>query len=113
MMLITFTCFYRACKAQGLDPQSLPYAVPWAPYTACVALTLGICALVFVGYGSFFPWNTMRCITAYFGSIFAIVQFLSWKITKRTQFVKPEEAGLISEKKAVDEECSQWEGPAF
>jgi amino acid transporter len=55
----------------------------------------------------------MRCITAYFGSIFAIVQFLFWKITKRTQFVKPEEAGLISEKKAVDEKCSQWEGPAF
>jgi amino acid transporter len=28
MMLITFICFYRARKAQGLNPQSLPYAAP-------------------------------------------------------------------------------------
>lgn len=48
-------------------------------------------------------------ITDYFALAFAPFMFLLWKVVKKTKFVSPEEADLISGKEEVDEECRIWE----
>ncbi|KAK6067408.1 amino acid permease [Seiridium cupressi] len=109
MMLIAFIGFYRARVAQGLDPKSLPYRAPWAPYTAYFALMIGILALIFVGYNTFVPFDSRSFVTAYFGLAFGIFMYFAWKVVKRTSIVKPAEADLISGKEEVDKECRHWE----
>jgi yeast amino acid transporter len=109
MMLIAFIGFYRARTSQGMDPATLPYRAPWAPYTTYFALGLGILALLFVGYDAFVPFDTRSFVTAYFANFFAIFIFLVWKLWKRSKFVRPSEADLISGLKEVNDECRHWE----
>ncbi|ORY71383.1 amino acid permease/ SLC12A domain-containing protein [Pseudomassariella vexata] len=109
MMLVTFLGFYRARNAQGMDPASLPYRAPWAPYTTYFALLLGVLVLFFVGYDAFAPFDVRSFITAYFAIAFAFFTFVIWKVLKHTKLVKAIDADLISGKKEIDEECSHWE----
>lgn len=109
MMLIVYFGWYRACKAQGLDRNTLPFKTPYAPYTPAIALGLGCLAMIFVGFDVFDPFDVRGFITSYFALVFGGGTFLFWKIVKRTKFVKPEEADLISGKAEVDAECRQWE----
>jgi amino acid transporter len=109
MMIVAFLGFYHARQSQGMDPATLPYRAPWAPYTTYFALLLGILALLFVGYDAFVPFSTRGFITAYFALAFGPFMFLLWKIVKRTKFVKPRDADLISGKKEIDDECRHWE----
>lgn len=109
MMLVAFIGFYRARTAQKLDPVALPYLAPYTPYTTYFATALGCLALLFVGYYSFVPFDTRSFITAYFAVGFGPFMFVTWKLLKRTKFVKPEEADLVSGMKEVNEECRQWE----
>ncbi|TLD08647.1 uncharacterized protein PgNI_07065 [Pyricularia grisea] len=109
MMVITFLGFYRARNAQGLDPQTLPYLAPFAPYSAYLALFLGCVAILFVGFDSFGPFDVRSFITSYFGLAFGVFMYVFWKVFKRTKAVDPMEADLYSGKKEVDEECRHWE----
>ncbi|KAK1477059.1 amino acid permease [Colletotrichum abscissum] len=108
-MLITYMGFYRARMAQNFPPETLPYLSPWTPYFPGLALLLGILALIFVGFDNFYPFSVRGFITSYFGLIFGVVTFLIWKVLKRTRFVHPKEADLISGKAEVDAECRHWE----
>lgn len=108
-MFITYIGWYRARTAQNLDPASLPYRAPFAPYSAYGALGLGCLLLVFVGWNSFVPWDTRDFVTNYFGVVFGPFMFVLWKVVKRTKMVKPAEADLVSGKAEIDEECRQWE----
>ncbi|KAI1336372.1 amino acid permease/ SLC12A domain-containing protein [Xylariaceae sp. FL0016] len=109
MMLVAYLGFYHARRAQGLDPASLPYLAPWAPYSTYLALLLGVLALIFVGFDAFVPFDVRSFITSYFAVGFAIFMFVLWKVLKRTKFVHPRDADLVSGKKEVDEECRHWE----
>jgi len=40
---------------------------------------------------------------------FASFMFVLWKVLKRTSFVVPAEADLLSGKAEVDEECRHWD----
>ncbi|KAK7909176.1 amino acid permease [Apiospora marii] len=109
MMLTAYIGFYRACKAQNMDPANLPYRAPLTPYTPWVALVIGWLALLFVGYSAFVPFDTRSFITAYFAVGWGGFMFVVWKLLKRTRMVKPAEADLISGKKEIDDECRRWE----
>lgn len=109
MMIITFIGFYRARTAQGMDPTTLPYLAPLAPYSAYLALALGCIAIFFVGFDAFSPFDVRSFITAYFALAFGIFMYVFWKIFKKTKMVDPSLADLISGKKEVDEECRHWE----
>lgn len=37
-MLTTHICFRSALKAQGIDPKTLPFQAPWAPYFQYLAI---------------------------------------------------------------------------
>ncbi|KAK1963291.1 amino acid permease [Colletotrichum sublineola] len=108
-MLITYMGFYRARVAQNFPPETLPYLAPLTPYFPALALLLGILALIFVGFDNFYPFSVRGFITAYFGLAFGIFTFVVWKVLKKTKFVQPKEADLISGKAEVDAECRHWE----
>ncbi|KAL0942091.1 proline-specific permease put4 [Colletotrichum truncatum] len=108
-MLITYMGFYRARVAQNFPPSTLPYVAPLTPYFPCLAMALGFLALIFVGFDNFHPFSVRGFITSYFGFIFGIFTFVVWKVLKRTRFVQPKEADLLSGKAEVDAECRHWE----
>lgn len=109
MMMIAYIGFYRARNAQGMDPASLPYLAPFTPYTSYLALVLGCTAVLFVGFDTFEPFEYRDFITAYFAFPFGVIMFVGYKVFKKTSFVRPADADLISGKKEVDEECRHWE----
>ena len=51
----TFLCFYKACKVQGLDRNTLPYVGTLQPYAAYYALTATFIMTFVGGYTVFLP----------------------------------------------------------
>lgn len=109
LMLVAYVGFYHARQAQGMDPATLPYRAPWAPYSAYFALALGVLMLLFVGYDGFAPFDARGFITNYFGLAWGVFMFALWKVVKRTRFIPSRDVDLISGKKECDDECRQWE----
>ncbi|KAJ4378488.1 hypothetical protein N0V86_006194 [Didymella sp. IMI 355093] len=108
-MLWTYIGWYRARVAQKFDKSVLPYTAPFTPYTAYLALGLGVLMIIFIGYDTLVPFSVQGFITSYFGAWFSIFVFVFWKAFKRTSFVNPAEADFVSGKAAIDEECREWE----
>ena len=101
-MSVTYLCFFYACKAQGVDRRTLPYRGWFQPYCGWIGL-VGTTLVVFCyGYSSFTPWNNNTFWTYYTMVIAAPVLFVSWKVIKRTKFVKPSEADLVWEAPIID-----------
>ncbi|KAI0003573.1 proline permease [Xylariaceae sp. FL0662B] len=109
MMIVAFVGFWRARTSQGMDPATLPYRAMWAPCSTSLALLLGVLALLFVGFDTFVPFDTRGFITNYFALAFGIFMYLVWKVARRTSYVSPRDADLISGKREIDEECKHWE----
>lgn len=107
--MVTFIGWYNACKAQGLNRDTLPYKSPFAPYTAYFAISIGCIVMLFIGFDVFVPWSTEGFVTSYFGLGYAVVVFVFWKLFKRTKFVSAKTADLYSGKAEIDEECKHWE----
>lgn len=108
-MLWTYIGWYNACKAQGVDRNTLPYKAPYAPYTAWLAIAVGCLVMLFIGFDVFVPWSTEGFVTSYFGLAFCVVMFVFWKLFKRTKFVEAARADIISGKAEIDAECWHWE----
>lgn len=109
-MVCVFMAWYRAMKAQGIDRKSfVPWAAPWQPYGAILAITIGCLTAIFNGFSVFKPFSVQGFITSYFGLAFWVVMFVFWKVYHRTSFVNVAEADLHSGKAEIDEECKFWE----
>ena len=55
VMTYTFLCFYKACKVQGLDRNTLPYGGILQPYAAYYALVCTFVMTFVGGYTVFLP----------------------------------------------------------
>lgn len=109
MMFVTFMGWYRARIAQGLDTASLYYIAPFTPWSAYSGLVIGTCALIFVGFDQFAPFSVQGFITSYFCLPYSAGLFIFWKFYKKTSFVDPTVADLVTGKAEIDEECKHWE----
>lgn len=109
--IFVWTRWYEACKVQGLDRKTLPYHVPFAPYTAWFGIGAGCVCMLFMGFDVFVPWDTQGFVTFYFGLAFGFVMFVFWKVWKKTKWVSPANADLYTGLAEVDEECKCWESP--
>jgi hypothetical protein len=65
VMSVTYICFWRACKAQGLDRKSLPYYGRFQPYCAFLGLAWMIMIVTCYGYSSFAPWDVQNFFIYY------------------------------------------------
>ncbi|CAB4254172.1 similar to Saccharomyces cerevisiae YPL265W DIP5 Dicarboxylic amino acid permease, mediates high-affinity and high-capacity transport of L- glutamate and L-aspartate [Maudiozyma barnettii] len=105
-ILITYICFDRAVRAQGVDKSTFAYVAPFQPYGAwfalffCCLLALIKNFTVFLGHE--FDYKTF--ITGYIGLPVFFISFFGYKFYYKTKFVKPEEADLYTYKAAIDQE---------
>lgn len=102
VMGVTYICFYRACKAQGIDRNSFPYTgwfQPWSAYIGTAWMTIVVFCY---GYSAFKPWSVDSFFSYYTMVLLAPLTFTFWKVFKKTRFVRPREADLVWERPIVD-----------
>ncbi|RMY51243.1 hypothetical protein D0863_14645 [Hortaea werneckii] len=105
VMCGTFLCWMKACKAQGLDRDALPYKSRFQPFAAWYGL-IGCTVMASVGgYPVFLPgsWDTPSFIFSYFMIALCPILFVGWKVIKRTRLRKPHEVDLKGEIEEIDE----------
>lgn len=105
LMGVTYLHFYRACRAQGIDRRTFPYVAWFQPYTAIVAtFFLGVMVLM-SGYTVFLPgrWSVTQFLFRYVMIFVCIAVFAAVKLLKRTKYVRPEEADLVSGLDEIEE----------
>jgi amino acid transporter len=92
----TYRHFYSALKAQGVDRDTLPYKGRFQPYTSYFAMAGTLFQLLAGGYSLFIKggWDVKWFFLDYGMIGFFIVAFLSWKLLKKSKYVKPGTADL-------------------
>lgn len=95
--------FMRACKAQGIKRESLPYKAFLQPWFSYYGLFFNILIIFTQGFTSFMPWDTQDFFISYISLILFVVLYAGHKLWKRQGFVVPRNADLYSGRKEVDE----------
>lgn len=101
----TYIRFKKACEAQGIGRESLPYRAPLQPYAAWGSL---VCCLVMTlvgGYSIFLDdhFTVPDFLFQYMMvGVFPVV-FFGWKLCKGTRWLRPEEVDLVSGVAEIDE----------
>ena len=105
VMAFTFIRFMKACKAQGLSRDSLPYKGWGQPFLAYYALA-GCFIMTFVGgYTVFLPgnWDVATFLFSYTMIGVFPVLFIGWKLLKRTRWMKPVDVDLRKDVEEIEE----------
>jgi yeast amino acid transporter len=105
VMCFIFIRFKKACDAQGLDRNHLPYKGFWQPYIAYYGLA-GTFIMIFVqGYTVFLPgqWDIPTFLFSYtMVGVFPLLYF-GWKILKKTKFQDPLMVDLYKDVEEIEE----------
>ncbi|CAG8362767.1 unnamed protein product [Penicillium salamii] len=102
VITITYICFHRACKVQGIDRRSFSYFGWLQPHCAWLSLVWMIIVTCVYGYPSYKPWDVSTFWSSYTMQIVIPPLFIIWKVIKRTKFVKSHEADLVWERPLID-----------
>ena len=104
VMCATYVAFYRACKAQGVDRNTLPYTGWFQPYSAWIALVTLTCIVFAYGYSVFLPgnWKVEDFLFSYLMLMVAPVLFIFWKLIKKTKWIRPHETDLVWDAPLID-----------
>ncbi|KAI4661187.1 uncharacterized protein J4E92_006987 [Alternaria infectoria] len=105
VMCFTFLKFHKACQAQGLDRDTLPYKGMAQPYAAWYGLVCTFIMTFVGGYTVFLngKWAVADFLFSYL-MVFAFpVLFIFWKVLKRTKWVSPSEADLVTDLAEIEE----------
>ncbi|KAH7023906.1 amino acid permease/ SLC12A domain-containing protein [Ilyonectria destructans] len=106
-MCVSYLCFYRALKAQGISRDTLPYKSILMPYAAYYGL-VGTFIMTFVGgYTVFLPfegyWNVPDFLFSYtMVGVFPVL-YVGWKLIHKTKIHKPEDVDLRKDLDTVAE----------
>lgn len=85
-MLVTHIGFRRALKAQGIDPKTLPFRAPFAPYFQYLAI---LCVLFIMGcelYLALFQDGTPTAkgfFSVYLACPLFIVDYIAYKVSSQ------------------------------
>ncbi|TID12936.1 putative general amino acid permease [Venturia nashicola] len=104
---VTYLHFRRACDVQGVSRESFSFKArlqPYGTYYAIFGLSL---FLLLLGYDLFFPggWSYLYFFLDY-GMLAAFpIAMCVWKVVKKTNYVRPEDADLTlgSTKKEIED----------
>ncbi len=100
-ILVSYICMTRAMKAQGVPRSIMPYRNPLLPWGAYVALFITALIIIFNGFASFLgTFQVDKFVTSYIGVPVYLFNILWWKLFKRTRRVRPEEADLVTGRRA-------------
>ncbi|KAI1407396.1 amino acid permease/ SLC12A domain-containing protein [Hypoxylon sp. FL1857] len=105
VVCVTYICFYRALKVQGISRDTLPYKGFCQPYAAYFALASTFTMTFIGGYTVFLPgkWNVPKFLFSYTMIGVCPVLFISWKLIRRTRFRRPYEVDLQRDVAAVED----------
>ncbi|RMD40541.1 hypothetical protein DV735_g4612, partial [Chaetothyriales sp. CBS 134920] len=100
---IAYLRFYYACKAQGVDRNTLPFKSPLQPYLSYSAAVFFSLIILFNGFYVFTDgFDYQGFITDYIGIPIFFALYLFWRVLKRTHFIKLADVDLFSGKEALD-----------
>ncbi|CAL9734815.1 dicarboxylic amino acid permease [Monosporozyma servazzii] len=105
-ILITFICFDRAVRAQGIDRSTFAYVAPFQPYGAYFSLFF-CCLLALIKNFTVFlnhKFDHENFITGYIGLPIFFFCYFGYKWVKKTRIIPPEEVDLYTFKAAIDQE---------
>ncbi|KAK5165015.1 hypothetical protein LTR04_001525 [Oleoguttula sp. CCFEE 6159] len=105
VMCFTFIRFKKACDAQGLDRNTLPYKGFWQPFAAWYGL-VGCFIMTFVGgYTVFLPgqWDIPTFLFSYAMIGVFPVLYVGWKLLKKTKWKSPMDVDLRGEVEEIEE----------
>ncbi|KAK5989684.1 General amino acid permease AGP2 [Cladobotryum mycophilum] len=93
---VTYICFHRACKAQGIDRDTLPYKAWFMPYAAYYALAWTSVMAIVGGYTVFLPgqWNIPDFLFSYTMVAVYPILYFGYKYVRQTKIHAPEEVDL-------------------
>ncbi|KAI1138463.1 amino acid permease/ SLC12A domain-containing protein [Hypoxylon sp. FL0543] len=105
VICVTYICFHRALRAQGISRDILPYKSFFQPYLAYFALASTFIMTFIGGYTVFLPgkWNVPKFLFSYTMIGVCPVLFIGWKLIHRTRFHRPCEVDLQRDVAAVDD----------
>lgn len=105
IMAFTYIRFKKACDAQGIDRNSLPFKSRWQPFLAWYAFIGCSTMAVVSGYGVFLPgkWDVPTFLFSYTMIGLVPLLFIGWKVLKRTRFRKPMEVDLVRDLEEIEE----------
>jgi amino acid transporter len=97
-MCVTYLCFYRACKAQGIDRNQFVFRAWYQPYLTIFAMIILFLMVFVLGYTVFLPgnWSIENFLTYYIMIFVSIGLFIGHKLIYRERPIRPEDADLVT-----------------
>ncbi|KAI1377167.1 amino acid permease/ SLC12A domain-containing protein [Hypoxylon crocopeplum] len=110
VMCVTYICFYRALKAQGISRDSLPYKGFLQPYAAYYGLAATFIMTFVSGYTVFLPgrWNIPTFLFSYTMIGVCPILFIGWKLIHKAPFHRPHEVDLYRDVAAVEDYTNKF-----
>lgn len=104
---VSYLCFHRALKAQGISRDSLPYKAWFMPYAAYYALVWTFVMAFVGGYTVFLPlpgmWKIADFLFSYAMIFVYPVLYFGYKFIRKTKIRKPEEIDLFKDLDEIEE----------
>ena len=94
-VLVSYIAMTRGMKAQFLSRDLMPFRSALLPWGAYLALFVTVMVIIFQGFDAFVPtFVADKFVTKYIGIAVYIVNFLAWKMFKKTKPVRPKDMDL-------------------
>ncbi|KAI3325209.1 amino acid transporter [Xylariaceae sp. AK1471] len=105
VVCVTYLCFHRALKAQGISRGSLPYKGYMQPYAAYYALTATFIFALVGGYTVFLPgnWDIASFLFSYTSVAAFPILYCGWKLIHRTRIYPPAKVDLKQGLEEIEE----------
>lgn len=104
---VSYLCFHRALKAQGISRDSLPYKAWFMPYAAYYALVWTFVMAFVGGYTVFLPlpgmWKIADFLFSYAMIFVYPILYFGYKFIRKTEIRKPEEIDLFKDLDEIEE----------
>ncbi|PTB66142.1 amino acid transporter [Trichoderma citrinoviride] len=104
---VSYLCFHRALRVQGISRDSLPYKAWFMPYAAWYGLAWTFVMAFVGGYTVFLPlpgqWNVADFLFSYAMIFVYPVLYFGYKVVRKTKIRKPEEVDLVKDLAEIEE----------
>ncbi|ORY78626.1 AAT family amino acid transporter [Protomyces lactucae-debilis] len=101
---VSYLRFFYACKAQGLDRNTLPYKAPFQPYAAWIGMIVTSVITLFNGFWVFLSgnWSATNFITSYIGIVIFAALYLGYKLWRKTSIIPLNKVDLVTGRMDLD-----------
>ncbi|RSL83095.1 hypothetical protein CEP51_004720 [Fusarium floridanum] len=107
-IIVTYFCFQRGIKAQGITRAGLPWKGPLQPYSVYFTFVVTATIIIFSGYSAFIHgFKLAKFITSYLGIVVYLLNIFAFKVWRRTSRVKALDMDLVQGQRLYDEDVQE------